>query len=219
MDEVVPLPNEEPALLDKWRISRQTEAPTKHPGSPTLPSPAETIELLERKMTVSVERDRDFEVPVAPLSSQLRMTDRNGGRAVRVLLVEDNPADVRLTREVLEEGNEIALTVMPDGEEAMAFLRGEGIYEGEPRPNLVLLDLNLPKKDGREVLEELKTDSGLSRIPVVVLTTSGAETDIVRSYELHANCFITKPLDLDEYFAAVRSIRDFWLSNARLPST
>jgi two-component system, chemotaxis family, response regulator Rcp1 len=153
-----------------------------------------------------------------PSAHGIPMTYRNGGRSTHVLLVEDNPADVRLTREVLEEGESVDLTVVPDGEEAMAFLRAEGIYEGAPRPHLVLLDLNLPKKDGREVLEELKGDVALSRIPVVVLTTSGAETDIARSYELHANCFMTKPLDLDEYFAAVRAIKDFWLDNARLPS-
>ena len=140
-------------------------------------------------------------------------------RAVEILLVEDNPADVRLTREVLEDGdNSTHLNVAADGEEAMAFLRREGSYSQSPRPNLVLLDLNLPKKDGREVLEELKRDTDLRRIPVIVLTTSAAESDISRSYQLHANCFITKPLDLDEFFEVVSSIKDFWLANARLPS-
>ena len=100
----------------------------------------------------------------------------------------------------------------------MAFLRREGSYSQSPRPNLVLLDLNLPKKDGREVLEELKRDTDLRRIPVVVLTTSAAESDISRSYQLHANCFITKPLDLDDFFSVVRSIKDFWVESARLPS-
>jgi chemotaxis family two-component system response regulator Rcp1 len=187
-------------------------------GLPSLALLLQTTDLLERGETVSLGGDADFTLPVFPLSTQLTMTHRNGGRAVHVLLVEDNPADVRLTKEVLEDGNDIDLTVVADGEEAMAFLRAEGLYEGARRPHLVLLDLNLPKKDGREVLEELKGDEVLSSIPVVVLTTSGAETDIVRSYELHANCFITKPLDLDDYFAAVRSIKDFWLSSARLPS-
>ncbi len=140
-------------------------------------------------------------------------------RGVDILLVEDNPADVRLTREVLEDGDGATrLNVVGDGEEAMAFLRKEGPYAHCPRPSLVLLDLNLPKKDGREVLEELKSDDALRRIPVVVLTTSGAESDISRSYELHANCFITKPLDLDDFFSVVRSIKDFWLASARLPS-
>jgi len=139
--------------------------------------------------------------------------------AVEVLLVEDNPADVRLTREVLENGDgSTHLSVVRDGEEAMAFLRREGPFTASPRPNLVLLDLNLPKKDGREVLEELKGDTDLCRIPVIVLTTSGAEADISRSYELHANCFITKPLDLDDFFGVVRSIKDFWLASARLPA-
>jgi two-component system, chemotaxis family, response regulator Rcp1 len=146
-------------------------------------------------------------------------TVRRTDRAVEILLVEDNPADVRLTREVLEDGDDAThLNVVGDGEEAMAFLRREGTYATCPRPSLVLLDLNLPKKDGREVLEELKRDTELCRIPVVVLTTSAAESDIRRSYELHANCFITKPLDLDEFFTVVQSIKDFWLASARLPS-
>ena len=139
---------------------------------------------------------------------------------VEILLVEDNPADARLTREVFEGGRlSTHLNVVSDGEQALAFLRREGIYESAPRPKLVLLDLNLPRKDGREVLAELKTDAKLCRIPVIVLTTSAAQTDIMRAYELQANCFITKPLDLDEYFAVVRSIEDFWLATARLPSS
>jgi CheY-like chemotaxis protein len=139
---------------------------------------------------------------------------------LEILLVEDNPADARLTREVFEGGRlSTHLNVVADGEQAIAFLRREGIYEAAPRPKLVLLDLNLPRKDGREVLEELKSDRVLCRIPVIVLTTSAAESDILRSYELQANCFITKPLDLDEYFSVVRAIEDFWLSTARLPSS
>ena len=139
---------------------------------------------------------------------------------LEILLVEDNPADARLTREVFEGGRlSTHLNIVADGEQALAFLRREGIYEAAPRPKLVLLDLNLPRKDGREVLEELKSDRVLCRIPVIVLTTSAAETDILRSYELQANCFITKPLDLDEYFSVVRAIEDFWLSTARLPSS
>jgi two-component system, chemotaxis family, response regulator Rcp1 len=139
---------------------------------------------------------------------------------LEILLVEDNPADARLTREVFEGGRlSTHLNIVADGEQALAFLRREGIYQAAPRPKLVLLDLNLPRKDGREVLEELKSDRVLCRIPVIVLTTSAAESDILRSYELQANCFITKPLDLDEYFSVVRAIEDFWLSTARLPSS
>ena len=138
---------------------------------------------------------------------------------LEILLVEDNPADARLTREVFEGGRlSTHLNVVSDGEQALSFLRREGIYETAPRPKLVLLDLNLPRKDGREVLVELKADPALCRIPVIVLTTSAAQTDIMHAYELQANCFITKPLDLDEYFAVVRSIEDFWLATARLPS-
>jgi chemotaxis family two-component system response regulator Rcp1 len=154
------------------------------------------------------------------LTRSLPIGVRRAERSVEVLLVEDNPADVRLTREVLENGDDAThLSVVGDGEEAMAFLRREREYAECPRPHLVLLDLNLPKKDGREVLEELKGDSDLCRIPVVVLTTSAAESDISRSYELHANCFITKPLDLDDFFTVVQLIKDFWLASARLPST
>ena len=146
-------------------------------------------------------------------------SSKRADRTVEILLVEDNPADVRLTREVLENGDDSTrLRVVRDGEEAMAFLRREGEYAECARPNLVLLDLNLPKKDGREVLEEVKADSELCRIPVVVLTTSAAEADISRSYELQANCYITKPVDLDEFFDVVGSIKSFWLASARLPS-
>ena len=139
---------------------------------------------------------------------------------IQILLVEDNPGDVRLTREALRDGKvHHDLSVAHDGVEAIQFLRREGEHAGAPTPDLVLLDLNLPRKDGREVLEELKADRHLCRIPVIVLTTSAAESDIMRSYDLQANCFITKPLDLDEYFAVVRSIEDFWLATARLPAS
>jgi CheY-like chemotaxis protein len=147
------------------------------------------------------------------------MTSSRAERSIDVLLVEDNPADVRLTREIFENGDDrTRLNVVGDGEQAMAFLRREGPYSDCPRPQLVLLDLNLPRKDGREVLEELKSDANLCRIPVVVLTTSGAESDISRSYELQANCYITKPVDLDQFFEVVGSIKSFWLANAKLPS-
>jgi CheY-like chemotaxis protein len=140
-------------------------------------------------------------------------------RPLRVLLVEDDAGDVLLVREAFaDSAMATALEVVSDGVEALALLRRAGDHADTPTPDLILLDLNLPRKDGREVLEELKADPALCRIPVIVLTTSAAQTDIMRAYELQANCFITKPLDLDEYFAVVRSIEDFWLATARLPS-
>jgi CheY-like chemotaxis protein len=137
----------------------------------------------------------------------------------QILLVEDSPGDVRLTREALRDAkicNE--LHVVRDGVSALAYLRGEGEHAGAPRPDIVLLDLNLPRKDGREVLEEMKADDELRRIPVIVLTTSVAEGDVLRSYDLHVNAYVTKPLDLDGFVAVVRSIESFWLSIVRLPS-
>jgi CheY-like chemotaxis protein len=138
---------------------------------------------------------------------------------IEILLVEDSPADVDLTREALEDAKvRNNLHVASDGVEALAFLRREGRYAGVPHPDLILLDLNLPKKDGREVLAEIKADPLLRRIPVVVLTTSEAEQDIIQSYDLHANCYVTKPVDLDAFMHVVRSIEDFWLAIVRLPS-
>ena len=135
-----------------------------------------------------------------------------------ILLVEDNPADVRLTMEALKEGKfQTRMRVARDGVEAMSILRREGPHADHPRPGLVLLDLNLPLKDGREVLAEIKQDADLHRIPVVVLTSSKAEQDILRAYDLRANCFITKPVDLDRFLAVVKSIHDFWLTTVRLP--
>jgi len=138
---------------------------------------------------------------------------------VDVLLVEDDPGDVVLIKEAFEF-NKVhnALHTVSDGVEALDFLYRRNGHEDAPRPDLVLLDLNLPRKDGREVLQELKADPALCRIPVIVLTTSAAESDILHSYDLQANCFITKPLDLDEFFEVVRAIEDFWLATARLPS-
>ncbi|HEU4340293.1 MAG TPA: response regulator [Candidatus Binatia bacterium] len=139
--------------------------------------------------------------------------------SIQVLLVEDNPGDVRLTMEALKEGkllNQVA--VVGDGVEALSFLRREGKYLRAPQPDLILLDLNLPKKDGREVLAEIKTDPTLRRIPVVVLTTSSAEEDILKTYDLHANCYITKPVDLEQFMRVVKSIEQFWVSVVRLPS-
>jgi CheY-like chemotaxis protein len=147
------------------------------------------------------------------------MTSEEFGRPIEILLVEDNPGDVRLTIEALKEGKvRNNLSVAKDGVEALAFLRREGGFGSAARPDLILLDLNLPRRDGREVLAEIKEDAVLRRIPVVVLTTSKAEEDILRTYDLHANCYITKPVDLDQFISVVRSIDDFWLSVVRLPS-
>ncbi len=138
---------------------------------------------------------------------------------IEILLVEDNPADVRLTQEALKEGKvRNNLHVARDGIEAMEFLRRAGKFANAVRPDLILLDLNLPRKDGREVLSDIKRDPDLKSIPVVVLTTSSAETDIFKSYTLHANCYITKPVDLDQFVQVVKSIDDFWLTVVRLPS-
>lgn len=140
-------------------------------------------------------------------------------RATEILVVEDNPADVRLTIEALRDVDiPTQLHVARDGAEALAFVRQEGNYADCPRPDLVLLDLNLPKRDGREVLAYMKNDPKLRSIPVVVLTTSDAEQDVLRSYSLHANCYVKKPMDLDGFLATVRSVESFWLGVARLPS-
>jgi CheY-like chemotaxis protein len=137
---------------------------------------------------------------------------------IDVLLVEDDPGDELMTREAFED-NKIGNTlhVVRDGEEALDFLHKRGRHAGAPRPELILLDLNLPKYDGRQVLEHIKSDPGLSHIPVVVLTTSAAEEDILRSYQLHANAYVTKPVDLDQFIAAVRQIDDFFVQVVRLP--
>ncbi len=143
----------------------------------------------------------------------------NGSDPIEILLVEDNPGDVRLTVEALKEGKlRNRLSVVVDGEQALAFLRREDGYADAPRPDLILLDLNLPRKDGREVLADIKEDPDLLRIPVVILTTSKAEEDIVRTYNLHANCFITKPVDLDQFLNVVKSIESFWFTVVSLPS-
>jgi len=140
-------------------------------------------------------------------------------RAIEILLVEDNPGDARLTQEALREGKiRNNLHHAHDGVEALEFLRREGEFAKAPTPDLVLLDLNMPRKDGREVLAEMKQDSRLRRIPVVVLTTSEAENDIVRSYELHANCYVTKPVGLEQFISIVRQIESFWLAVVTLPT-
>ena len=147
------------------------------------------------------------------------MTSQTIGKPIEILLVEDNPADVRLTLEAFKEAKlRNRLSVAGDGAESLAFLRREGKYSDAPRPDLILLDLNLPKKDGREVLAEIKADEDLRRIPVVILTISKAEEDILKTYDLHANCYVTKPVDLDQFMRVVRSIEEFWLSIVKLPA-
>ena len=143
---------------------------------------------------------------------------RRQSRPVEVLLVEDNPGDVRLTQEALKDGRVMVnLTVASDGVEALDILNRRSGHEKAARPDLILLDLNLPRKNGREVLEEIKADEDLKRIPVIVMTTSKAEQDIHKVYNLNANCYVTKPVDLDEFLNVVRSIEDFWLTIVTLP--
>jgi len=140
------------------------------------------------------------------------------GKPIEVLLVEDNPGDVRLMLEALKEGKVLnRVSVVEDGVEAMAFMRQEGKYADVPRPDLILLDLNLPLKDGRQVLAEIKSDADLKRIPVVILTVSQAEEDILKSYNLYANCYITKPVNLDDFISVVKAIENFWLTIVKLP--
>ncbi len=137
---------------------------------------------------------------------------------IRILLVEDSPGDVRLTIEALKDGKvKNDLSIVGDGVEALAFLKGEGKYAEAPRPDLILLDLNLPRMDGRELLTIIKQEEKLKRIPVVVLTTSEAEADVLRVYDLNANCYITKPVDLDKFIAVIKAIEDFWLTIVKLP--
>ena len=143
---------------------------------------------------------------------------KNGATEVHILLVEDNPGDVRLTLEALRDGRiSNQVSVAHDGEEAIEFLRRRGEYADVARPDLVLLDLNLPKKDGREVLQEVKADPELHRIPVIVLTTSSADQDVLLSYNLHANCYIKKPIEYDEFMGAIRGLENFWTKIVRLP--
>ena len=141
------------------------------------------------------------------------------GRPIEILLVEDSPGDARLTTEALKE-NKLSnrLSIVEDGVEALAFLRREGEYRDVPVPDLILLDLNLPKKDGRQVLAEIKDDEALKHIPVVILSVSGSEEDILMSYNLHANCYVVKPVNLEQFIKIVKSIEDFWLSIVKLPS-
>jgi len=141
-----------------------------------------------------------------------------GNRNMEVLLVEDNPGDVRLTQEALRDSNiSLRLHVVPDGEAALNYLRKENSYADATRPDLILLDLNLPKRDGRQVLKDVKSDPHLRQIPIVILTTSRAEQDIVAAYTLYANCYIQKPVDLNKFLEIVRAIEDFWLTIVALP--
>jgi CheY-like chemotaxis protein len=146
------------------------------------------------------------------------MNDQRDARPIEILLIEDNPGDVRLTREALRDGKvPNNLNVVGDGVEALAFLHREGSYATAPRPGLILLDLNLPKKDGRQVLAEVKSDPALRTIPVVILTTSTAEEDVLHSYGLHANAYIKKPVDLDQFLRVVQAVEEFWLTLVTLP--
>ncbi len=147
------------------------------------------------------------------------MHDINIGQPVEILMVEDNPGDVRLTQEALKRGKVYnKLHIVKDGAAALAYLRKENQYAEAPRPDLILLDLNLPKKSGHEVLAEIKADPSLRKIPVAVLTTSEAEQDILKAYDLYANCYITKPVDLSQFFHVVHSIENFWLTVVKLPT-
>ena len=146
------------------------------------------------------------------------MSHNGQARAIEILLVEDNVGDVRLTREALRDGKARSnLSVVSDGVEALAFLRREGDHHDAPRPELILLDLNLPRKDGRQVLAEIKSDPTLKMIPVVILTTSAAEEDVLRSYDLHANAYIKKPVDFDQFLRVVQAVEEFWLTLVTLP--
>jgi two-component system response regulator len=143
----------------------------------------------------------------------------NHTKAIEILLIEDNAGDARLAKEALRDAKvKNNLTWVPDGVDALSYLRREGKYEKVPRPDLILLDLNLPRKDGREVLSEIKADQKFKCIPVVILTTSSAEEDVLKAYHLNANCYISKPVDLDQFIKVVKTIEDFWLTIVKLPS-
>lgn len=146
------------------------------------------------------------------------MSQNGFQKTIEILLVEDNPADARLTKEAFREADTPnTIRVVEDGEQALAYLRKEGEFTGAVRPDIILLDLNLPKKDGREVLAEIKNDPDLRRIPVIVLTTSKSEADVLKSYDMHANCYVAKPVELDDFLMVIKSIEQFWLTFAVLP--
>lgn len=146
------------------------------------------------------------------------MSSQTNGNPIEILLVEDNPGDARLTQEAFRDVEaKINLHLVQDGAEALAYIRKEGKYADVPRPDIILLDLNLPVKDGREVLAEIKEDPGIKSIPVIILTTSKADEDILKTYNLHANCYITKPVDLEKFFTVIRIFKNFWLTFVQLP--
>ncbi len=146
------------------------------------------------------------------------MTDADYGKPIEILLVEDSPGDVRLTIEALKEAKvKNNLNVAKDGVEAIDFLHKTNQFKDAARPDLILLDLNLPKKDGRELLAEIKSDDSLKRIPIVILTTSNSESDILKTYDLHANCYITKPVDFEQFYTVIKSIEEFWMTIVKLP--
>lgn len=148
------------------------------------------------------------------------MIEADPKKAVKILLVEDNEGDIRLAQEVLAESRLVSqLDVVRDGVEALAYLRRQGRYAKASRPDIILMDLNLPRMDGRELLTALKNEDGLKRIPVIVLTTSQAEQDVLRTYELHANCFISKPVDLEQFMVVIKAIEDFWFTIVSLPTS
>ena len=147
------------------------------------------------------------------------MTDFESGKPIEILLVEDNPDDANLTVDALKAGKlRNRVNVVEDGVEAMSYLRREGKNAAAPRPDIILLDLNLPRKNGREVLAEVKEDPDLKRIPVVIVTTSKSEQDVFEAYNLHANCYVTKPVDLDQFIGVVKKIEDFWFTVVKLPA-
>lgn len=153
------------------------------------------------------------------LDERKLMNESPYGKPIEILLVEDNPDDANLTIDALKDGRvRNNISVIEDGMEAMSYLRREGKHAAAQRPDLILLDLNLPRKNGREVLQEIKEDPDLKRIPVVIMTTSKSEQDVFEAYNLHANCYITKPVDLDQFLGVVRKIEDFWLTIVKLPA-
>jgi len=146
------------------------------------------------------------------------MTPQDGISPIEILMVDDDPGDVRITQEALKDAKvRNNLSVAKDGEEAMAFLRREGLHKNAPRPDIIFLDLNMPRKNGFETLKEIRADPTLASIPVVILTTSGAEKDIIESYKLHANCYVTKPVELDQFLHVIQQMEEFWLNIVSLP--
>ena len=175
--------------------------------------------IAEKKSTFSLASRKQLQKNLISTCYNLKTLMVNRTRPYSILLIEDNPRDIRLTQEAFKESKkDVTLEIATDGLDAMKFLRKEGQYAEKATPDLILLDLNLPKWDGRDILREIKNDSLLKRIPVVVLTTSNAGSDILKCYELHANCFINKPIDFDKFFDIIHKIEEFWFSTAILPT-